>query len=480
MGAIVKFYVFWLCFYRLFRENSAEEHTKVWKPDNDLFKRLNWVDPNSEENCRKVEFAPINNGQIYITKLAAVEYVLPLTGKLEFAEGGSMKVVDAGSDMKTNCLKLKPLMSHDYLDPRNWDSDVADNPAVPDREKLPCRDDHIVFRSLNTSSVDFDSLRDDHIVSRFTAGDYTSSDHEVVDVTLLARLIISERKCRNPAGCVCNDERNFICGPPKKSECMDPVFPKGFCHPICGAFTVFKPKRGFSLKKLEDALKDYSDVYTHVSKIDDDVIQLVFAEKEYSGDSAVYAEDFYEKLQEKSEEFKITDLGNLKKSGSRTTGNASLFTVLLSSLLFVCGIFGLVFCLYGDRRWLTNLRFRTPTTFPLTSTYRARFSSREDESGLIFDTQSIAGSVLNLRQSFDNPMFGDASAVKENTDEQKIDTVEEKPAEKNDPLFDLKKLNEELHEEIGSNLVKDLQESLNFSAGPDYPPLIEVEEIDED
>lgn len=69
-----------------------------------------------------------------------------------------------------------------------------------------------------------------------------------------------------------------------------------FFECLLGAFTTFKPNSGFTLKKVEDALQKYSDIFTHVSKIDDEVIQLIFAEKEYSGDSVVYAEEFFDEL----------------------------------------------------------------------------------------------------------------------------------------------------------------------------------------
>lgn len=56
--------------------------------------------------------------------------------------------------------------------------------------------------------------------------------------------------------------------------------------------------------------------------------------------------------------------------------------------------------------------------------------------------------------------------------------MEENPFEKHDPLFDLKKLNEELEKEIGTDLVEDLpipvgQKTVILN---DIPPLIEVDE----
>ncbi|XP_045469702.1 protein amnionless-like [Harmonia axyridis] len=478
MDLHLKFHVLCSYFSVLILECLSEEHVKIWKPNNDILNRENWVDPNSNEKCKKVEFGETNTASIYIKELTASEFLLPLDGNLIFLDDGDMKVVDEDFKGNTNCLKLKGLTSHLYSDPRNWESDVADNPAVPDREKLPCRDDLIKFPNEIYSSIgDMVGL---HIVSAIAMGNVTHDFNTAVDVNPSARLVVSKRKCFDPEGCVCNDA-SMDCPPAKEPECLAPIHPKGFCHSICGAYTTFKPAPGFSLKKVRDALEEYSDVYTHVSKVDDDVIQVVFAEKGYSGDSVLYADKFYEKLQEKHEDFKIMELKSLKKSGSQTTGNASVVSELILSLLFVLGLFGLIFCVYGDRRWLTNFRFRNPSTFPLTSTYRARFSSRDDESGLIFDTQSIAGSVLNLRQSFDNPMFSeDKTDDQKKTDTCEASNSEEKPIEKNDPLFNLKRLNEELKDEIGSDIMQDLPQAINLKTSlvNDIPPLIEVEEID--
>ncbi|KAL3270776.1 hypothetical protein HHI36_021301 [Cryptolaemus montrouzieri] len=401
------------------------------------------------------------------------------------------------------CLKLKEINGHHYLNPENWDSPEKSNPAIPDNEKIPCLYDKIKFPNGIYSGVYTSGVQETRTVSavEFLNETFDRFDFEAFKSSDVGRAVfddldssdnhlsISDRKCVDPTGCICNWRNNIQCPPREEKECLSPVAPFGFCHKICGAFVTFKPIAGFSLGRIQADLRDYGDVRTHVSKIGEDRIQVVFAEDTYSGDSVIAAKKFYEKLQDGTNRYKVTTLSILKISGSQTSGDSSLWIVLLSSLLFVLGLYGLIFYVYGDHSLRFTFGFNASPPLPLSSTYRARFSPREDESGLIFDNQSLAGSVMNLDQSFDNPLYGQVS-TSPNITEEKIITRDPMPATvetfqsdkfSTDPLSNLNKLNQELKEEIGSHVVQDLSKVITpTTLLESIPPLIQVDEDNDD
>lgn len=76
-------------------------------------------------------------------------------------------------------MKLKEINTHNYLDPSNWASDVADNPAVPDNEKLPCRVDFVQFPVPKYSSMVIKDIQGDHYVSKFLSGKNNYADKDI-------------------------------------------------------------------------------------------------------------------------------------------------------------------------------------------------------------------------------------------------------------------------------------------------------------
>ncbi|KAK9876229.1 hypothetical protein WA026_012529 [Henosepilachna vigintioctopunctata] len=395
---------------------------KIWKPNNNIFNKNNWVYPDQQDDCGKVEFGKINTAGIFIDKLTAKEFILPISGDIILLEGGYLELVNWDSEKKTNCLTLKELNHKNYLNPDNWNSILSDNPAVPDIEKIPCSYDNVKFPNGIYSAVNMGDIPRMRSISslEFINESFDRPDLEAFKVSDIGhsvfyesidRITITRRVCYDSTGCTCNRDNTVKCPPKKQIECLTPVTPFGFCQKICGAFITFRSENGFSLKRIRAVLEDYADVKTHVSKIADDRIQVVFAEPTYTGESVEYAKKFYEKLQQNSKTFKITNLGKLHISGVQTRGNFSIWIVLLMSLFFVFGLFAIIFYTYGYYELPFGIRFSAPTSFPLSSTYRARFSSKEDESGLIFDNQSLVGSVMNLNQSFDNPMYGQVSTA---------------------------------------------------------------------
>lgn len=168
---------------------------------------------------------------------------------------------------------------------------------------------------------------------------------------------------------------------------------------ILGAYILFKPLNGFSLEKIRLMLNVYK-VDTFASKIlnnTNEVIQIVFTEKQFTGASLNDARTFYEILkQQQIIQLEFYSSGEFYEDG--------IISKMFLSMVFgtLVGVFLLFLFLY--------VFYETDTIKQGKFNYIwAKYDTR-DESGLIFgENVSLTGSVASLEKSFDNPMYGQAS-----------------------------------------------------------------------
>lgn len=142
--------------------------------------------------------------------------------------------------------------------------------------------------------------------------------------------------------------------------------------------------------------------FTYVSRIDEDVIQVVFRENQYTGLSVDEGRDFYEKLQSAGYKQVV-----FKGSGVylNREQRESVLGVVFGTLGGVLVVFALIFYVNGGgkfRIW-TQLNLLRHRTSVFNTPFFARFDNT-DENVIIGG--SLRGSVASLAKSFDNPLYG--------------------------------------------------------------------------
>ncbi|RZC40115.1 uncharacterized protein BDFB_012663, partial [Asbolus verrucosus] len=332
---------------------------RVWKFDVDISNPANWVDGKLAEGCQGVHFAPLNDAPVYIRQLAAQELVLPSDGEIDIIDGGSIEFKD-----NKKCIKLKPLNYHDWYDEDSWEK--SENVAVPHKERIPCDHDDVVFpKGIHTRvSQDLAPLIETRSIK---LGDDLPSNEEMetfmdseMGSTIFFNPIapfsfdIKRRACDDPFGCFCHS--SYVPCPTKKSPgkttCLNPIEPEDFCREICGAYVTFKPKTGFRLDHLRSKLSKYA-VDTYASRVKDylgnDVIQVVFSEKEYEGKSLEEAQDFLDGLKTTDD----VENAQMQKSGrfvAEGGGVGSTLAIVFGTFVAVGMFFAVFLYLNGDTR----------------------------------------------------------------------------------------------------------------------------------
>ncbi|CAG9820606.1 unnamed protein product, partial [Phaedon cochleariae] len=228
---------------------------------------------------------------------------------------------------------------------------------------------------------------------------------------------VTNKGCDDVTGCICGNAEAYVgvCDSvPTKDDfrCTDPVTPIGFCQPICGASIVVIPPRNFELAEMERTLKQFTSD-TYISKVRNDsgneFVQIIFAEKEFTGNSLDEAKQLYEQIKLDHSSSHVTLYASGPYNNSEENVNNAV-SVVFGTLCGVGLVFVILFVMYSPNDTAIILRNRLnigSSHLPSFKTaYFTRHSSVAEDAGLIFEGQSMASSLLSLDKSFDNPMFG--------------------------------------------------------------------------
>ncbi|XP_030751174.1 protein amnionless-like isoform X2 [Sitophilus oryzae] len=396
---------------------------KEWLPNTDISDQNNWLKKESGDKCKGLIFSDINEDQVFIEHLEVEQLVLPKYGKISFGEKG---IIQFGkTDNPLNCVQLKPIITGYLMRPDLWKNlDNSTNSATPDVEQLPCWYDEVSFpHGINTSIfMDYETravyknLFENIMLDKNGLGYFSKTTK-----------ILPKRQCEDPAGCVCHNEKHicdYLMASLPKPQCEHPIKVIGNCHKLtCGATILIKNiLPSLTVNKIKEKLKNYQSD-THVSKVlsndDEKIIQIVFAEKKFTGNSLIEAQDFYDSLLEETSLHKgeielVLSGGSLYELDSQLS---NLFSIFFGTMLGAVLVFGIL-CFVSSQRFRNlNLgnRFSIVTARP--AFMSARYRNIEDDTRYNFDGQSVIGSVVSLSRSFDNPLYEDFPSTRSTSNE---------------------------------------------------------------
>ncbi|CAG9834602.1 unnamed protein product [Diabrotica balteata] len=396
----------------------------------DVFDKRNW---NNHQVLKECNGLVINNflGFTSFGKLDVKEVVFEEYAQILF-ENDTEIILDIDSVNELNCVATNTteMNLHRWHHSGNWllPGRLNGNEAVPHMERLPCEYDDVVFpKGILTGGIKIyqpitvKSLKYGH--DYWTNNDIIAAKNdEILGLFLIFMLdvVLNIRNvaCNDPSGCFCGNEivnmdtcRYFKS--PKNLNCESPITPKGFCHAICGASITFNLKPNFKINSIDQKFKEYTSD-TYVSKVRDGkgkpIIQIIFTEKQFTGNSLEEAKHLYQILQNENI-LEVNASQFLSSSLYYNPGNRvqNAFVVIFGSLLTVCLVFGFIILLFGEHPTSARLRDRLGiSSAPLT--YRSIFFSRSSVSegtGLIGEGQSMAGSLQNIPKSLETPLFSE-------------------------------------------------------------------------
>ncbi|XP_060533792.1 protein amnionless-like [Cylas formicarius] len=324
--------------------------------------------------------------------------------------------------------------------------ETADNSAVPHTERLPCQNDDVIFpKGLNSSVAQFMFHSTDTFKSFKIGSDFYNTDglQEFLDsedgrdsFRISKRIRVDDTPCRDPTGCLCSKTRSVLCDRKQlfDSKCLHPVNPVGFCseYKLCGGYVLMKWKPGFKLSAIKERLKRYtSDTYaSKVAKSDREYIQVVFTEKTYSGNSLDEISDFYnDLLRDGSSLVENVQMFVSSPYFEQGEGYRNTISMIFGTFFGAALVFGVLFLVYSPKFSNVNWSNRLINSRPLSSYMFARYDNLEDRAN-IYEAPSVAGSVLSLDKSFENPVYGitpSTSTTSNETNTQKNDQKEITP-----------------------------------------------------
>ncbi|XP_028138292.1 uncharacterized protein LOC114332663 isoform X3 [Diabrotica virgifera virgifera] len=349
--------------------NSCTGRLVTYQRNYDIFDKRNWINHQVSKECNGLV---INNFLGFTTfgKLEVKQLVLKEYAQILFEDDTEI-ILDPDSENKINCVATNgtEMNLHKWHNPDNWllQGRLNGNEAIPHMERLPCEYDDVVFPkgTLSGGVKIYGSIT----VKSFKYGhDYwTNSDIAVAK----------------------NDE---ILG----------------CASI-----IFNAKPNFKISSIDQKIKDYT-ADTYVSKVRDKngepAIQIIFTEKEFTGNSLEEAKHLYQILQ--NENILTVNASQFLSSSiyyNQGKNVRSAFAVIFGSLFSVCLVFGFIILLFGEHPTSARLRDRLGiSSAPLT--YRSIFFSRSSVSegtGLIGEGQSMAGSIQNIPNSLETPVYSE-------------------------------------------------------------------------
>ncbi|EFA05060.1 protein amnionless [Tribolium castaneum] len=421
---------------------------RIWRFVSDISSPENWQGGGLATGCKGVHFSAVNTAPVYLRELTTPEIVLPEDGEVDLLEGGAIEFKD-----NKKCIKLKPIDYHSWYDSDSWTTPTT-NPAIPHKQRIPCLQDAVTFPNIEHAriiedlgtTIQISSLKfSNKIIDNSFLENFIDSKigHDVFYNPLGPfSLIIDKTQCDDPYGCLCHNE--FVPCPLKKTQkkvqCREPIEPEEFCEAICGAYVTYEPGSGPDLKQLREKLREF-EVNTWASRVKNylgnQVIQIVFTEREFTGESHKEAEVLYEFL-------KIRDTKKLQilKSGEFYIegGGSPTWSIVLGSLLTVVGFFALLLYLQSDNNAVMvviNRYHKRGSIFSVP--FFARFDNTDEN--LIIDGQSETGSILDIAKSFDNPMYGQSTSTQHENPVYEDDGQSPRPStevtEHENPLYEV-------------------------------------------
>ncbi|XP_050505733.1 protein amnionless isoform X2 [Diabrotica virgifera virgifera] len=411
--------------------NSCTGRLVTYQRNYDIFDKRNWINHQVSKECNGLV---INNFLGFTTfgKLEVKQLVLKEYAQILFEDDTEI-ILDPDSENKINCVATNgtEMNLHKWHNPDNWllQGRLNGNEAIPHMERLPCEYDDVVFPKGTLSggvkiygSITVKSFKYGH--DYWTNSDIAvAKNDEILGLFLIFMAYdidfnIHNKACNDPSGCFCGNEavNTYTCHyfrSHKTSNCESPITPEGFCHAICGASIIFNAKPNFKISSIDQKIKDYT-ADTYVSKVRDKngepAIQIIFTEKEFTGNSLEEAKHLYQILQ--NENILTVNASQFLSSSiyyNQGKNVRSAFAVIFGSLFSVCLVFGFIILLFGEHPTSARLRDRLGiSSAPLT--YRSIFFSRSSVSegtGLIGEGQSMAGSIQNIPNSLETPVYSE-------------------------------------------------------------------------
>ncbi|CAG9857449.1 unnamed protein product [Phyllotreta striolata] len=384
----------------------------------DIYDRNNWENRRLGKTCRGLVMPKWPHGVITAQKLELKQLIFGYNMDFLFKDDTEI-TFNEHSTSTFNCVTLNSteMAPHHWDDPTNWIlEDRLDNAAVPDLEKLPGRHDDVFLpKGILSGRIYVPGPLEVNMLlfgeERWPGFTLTNDDTvaEVLDM-LNGQLSVDGGVCSDRSGCPSGNEEAYrdMCrfvDERDTFDCEDPIEAIGFCNKICGAAIRFSPKADFDIRSLRTELDGFESE-THASKVKtqdgDEVVQIVFAESKFTGNSLVEAKTLYDRLVAGG---RISPgvSGTISSSGYRYEEGAtveSAMSAVFGCLAGVCLLFGLLYFVFDDDKRLKSLRERTglgqgPLTYR--SVLFTRHLSVSEGAGLILDGQSAAGSLQDLR-----------------------------------------------------------------------------------
>lgn len=312
-------------------DSDGHQH-KYFLPNTKFDNPLNWDTKRTPCANDRAIIPHDSKVPVYVaTDLRIRQLVLATDGEVILAANASLLVTDVSSDKcsgKDVYFEVNSVKS--WHDPSNWrftEEDAEPIIPVPDVERTPCQDDHIVFPVNSSFQVAVDGQ--DALLQILTVNGltmaavdfqgYTDTKSGRMRFKLNKGITFSSNECNEPSGCICKntnipERKEYICGFLKgkcpQLRCDDPISPTGSCCPTCASMYLATIDNAFIMSNFRDyvinrlELKGIAETcQIFISRVSANSVQLV-------------ARDM---IKHSDQEF-ITHLENNFKKGHRFAG----------------------------------------------------------------------------------------------------------------------------------------------------------------
>ncbi|XP_057670765.1 uncharacterized protein LOC130902556 [Diorhabda carinulata] len=436
-----------LCILYLIK--SSECYEIIFQRNNDFYDKRNWLGHVPQKKCQGLFLE-----QFYgTTTFKTLEIEQMVFGKLNdiILNDDTEIIFDDNTKSEMNCVAINgsEVELHQWTNFDNWlKSGVNnDNMAIPHLEKLPCVYDDVIFPKgylsgavVISSQVSIKSFKfgDEYYEeSEFVELDSDSTLSNIIVFVRDGEINVNNRQCDDDSGCVCGNELYYgeacdVFDVPDTIECNQPILPIGFCYKICGSTIIFEPKQDFEIARMETRLKSYTSD-THISKVKnengDEVIQIIFTEKQFTGNSIEEAQRFHQILKDdKTIEYEKSEFLTSSYPNQNGKNATNAISIIFGSLFSACVIFAMVLYLFGDNDKTKRFRERVGLgSRPLTykSVFFSRNSSISEGTGLIGEGHLVGSSMPNIPKTFENPSFSEFTKKSSSTSSSNASSAED-------------------------------------------------------